>query len=122
MHIGQFLLVVVLLLTIAAGEVPKGEKFWSWLTAIIVGVGSVSIGLGVLFGSDADPSLAHQISVCTQILVGAAFGGVYCSLYGSKLHEERRWPLAAGIAAIIISIGWLLTMFMLFHWLDNLGQ
>jgi drug/metabolite transporter (DMT)-like permease len=99
---------IVLWLIFCLGYLDKGQKFWSLSTYINTAVLAI-VGIAEALSPDGPSTSGERIAAISAI--GAAFGLVYCILYAEKLRNEKRFPLAAGMVALIISAGLTLLFF-----------
>jgi hypothetical protein len=112
---GLFLFWVALWLTFCLGNLDKGEKFWSLSTYVTTAAWAI-IGIVEAFVPNKHSTSGEQIA--TRAAIGAAFGLVYCILYAEKLRTEKRFPLAAGMVAVIIGAGSSILFFGFCNWLN----
>jgi uncharacterized protein YacL len=113
---GVFLIYVALWFVFCQGFLGKDDKFLSLSTYIITPTAIVMWTLEA-FVSSTEPAVSGE-KIAARAAIGAVFGLVYCVLYANELRTEKRFPLMAGIVAVICSVGYTLICFGL---LNHLG-
>jgi|GEM_PF-4564653 len=117
---GMLLTVFLLWLVLALGSLDKHEKFWSIKTIILTVVFAISAVASAVSGASSKSLTdAQEIHEAMRVGLGAAGGLVYCIVYSEKI-KGKRFPLAAGLSPLLISIGCLYILSGVVRWLDGL--
>src|SRR5271170_4423433 len=97
--LGTIFGVLVVWLLVSLGSLKKTEKFWSVGTFVFL---TVAILFAVFDGDSTSGSLSQADML--RIVLGLAIGVVHCVFYKERILEESKYPMAAGVYCLCVSV------------------